>query len=163
MCEHPLPLVASTRGRGAWWSGLRRGGSPEKERGREREREYGYGKPLSPEGEMGPVVLWVGVCVCVDSVCEHPLPLLASPRGGGGGAWWSGLRRGGSPEKERERERERAYGYGKPLSPARLGGDGASGFVGMCVCGHVCVSTHFHFLPPQGGGVVEWVEEGGVS
>ena len=29
------------------------------------------------------MVLWVGVCVCVDSVCEHPLPLLASPRGGG--------------------------------------------------------------------------------
>ena len=51
------------------------------------------------------MVLWVGVCVCVDSVCEHPLPLLASPRGGGG-AWWSGLRRGGSPEKERGRERQ---------------------------------------------------------
>ena len=50
------------------------------------------------------MVLWVGVCVCVDSVCEHPLPLFASPRGG---AWWSGLRRGGSPEKERGRERER--------------------------------------------------------
>ena len=43
--------------------------------------------PPHLKGEMGPVVL-SGVCVCVDSVCEHPLPLLASPRGG---AWWSGL------------------------------------------------------------------------
>ena len=67
--------------------------------------------------------------MCVDSVCEHPLPLLASPRGGGG-AWWSGLRRGGLLRK-RERERD---GYGKPLSAALLGGAGASGFVGMCVC-----------------------------
>ena len=103
------------------------------------------------------MVLWVCVCVCVDSVCEHPLPLLASPRGG---AWWSGLRRGGLLRK---RERD---GYGKPLSPALLGGEGASGFVGMCVC--VCVdSVCEHPLPllasPRGGGVVEWVEEGGVS
>ena len=65
-------------------------------------------------------------------MCEHPLPLVASTRGRG--AWWSGLRRGGSPEKERGREREREYGYGKPLSPALKGGDGASGFVGRCVC-----------------------------
>ena len=48
---------------------------------------YGYGKPLSPaliggDGASG----FVGMCVCVwTRVCEHPLPLLASPRGGRGG------------------------------------------------------------------------------
>ena len=97
---------------------------------RKRER-YGYGKPLSPAligGDGASGFVGMCVCVCVDSVCEHPLPLLASPRGG---AWWSGLRRGGGLLRKRERGRD---GYGKPLSPALLGGAGASGFVGMCVC-----------------------------
>ena len=38
---------------------------------------------------------------------------------------------GGGLLRKRERERD---GYGKPLSAALLGGAGASGFVGMCVC-----------------------------
>ena len=51
------------------------------------------------------MVLWVGVCVCVDSVCEHPLPLLASPRGGGGVVEW--VEEGGGLLRKREGERER--------------------------------------------------------
>ena len=108
---------------------MRRGGSPEKER--ERATDTVNPSPPHLKGEMGPVVLWVCVCVCVWTVCVSTHFHFLHPQGGGGGgAWWSGLRRGGLLRK-RERERD---GYGKPLSAALLGGAGASGFVGMCVC-----------------------------
>ena len=69
---------------------------------------------------------------------------------GGGGAWWSGLRRGGSPEKERERAMDTVN-----PSPPHLKGEMGPVVLWVCVCvcvWTVCVSTHFHFLHPQGGG-----------